>query len=277
MRQLTAETRIRVRASLPLPRKRELTGETRIRLSQIKDLKDWALEMAQDEAAPEGTVHHWSDGDHIKKNGKWVPVAEAKKNPTVRGEKSRPLTEAEKRNVDTTYHNEEIDNIIKDVNPKIENGGFGYQNNCTRCCVTYEMLRRGKTNITAMPTGATNDKEIENDFLADYIDNGFACMYKDPDIKETTGTGKDDILKDMAEWGDGARCSIVVITKSGNCHNFMAEQINGKTIFVNPQDSTRSYYTDAFFNEVVQNTTKYFRTDKLDTNEVAAICYEEKK
>ena len=54
MRQLTAETRIRVRPSLSLPRKRELTGETRIRLSQIKDLKDWALEMAQDEAAPEG-------------------------------------------------------------------------------------------------------------------------------------------------------------------------------------------------------------------------------
>ena len=74
MRQLTAETRIRVRPSLPLPRKRELTGDTRIRLSQIVDLKDWALEMAQDEAAPEGAVHHWSDGDHVKKNGKWVPV-----------------------------------------------------------------------------------------------------------------------------------------------------------------------------------------------------------
>lgn len=74
MRELTADTIIRVRKPLPLPRKRELTGDTRIRLSQIKDLKDWALEMAQDEAAPEGTVHHWSDGDHVKKNGKWVPV-----------------------------------------------------------------------------------------------------------------------------------------------------------------------------------------------------------
>ena len=57
----------------------------------------------------------------------------------------------------------------------------------------------------------------------------------------------------------------------------MAEQINGKTIFINPQDLTRSYYTDAFFNEVVKSTTKYFRTDKLDMNEVAAICYEEIK
>lgn len=74
MRELTGATIIRVRRPHPEPRKRELTGDTKIRLSQIKDLKDWALEMAQDEAAPEGTVHHWSDGDHVKKNGKWVPV-----------------------------------------------------------------------------------------------------------------------------------------------------------------------------------------------------------
>ena len=78
MRELTADTIIRVRAPLPLPRKRELTGDTRIKLSQIVDLKDWALEFTQDEAAPEGTVHHWSDGDHIKKNGKWVPVENKK-------------------------------------------------------------------------------------------------------------------------------------------------------------------------------------------------------
>ena len=56
----------------------EMTGNTKIRLSQIVDFKDWVLEMTQDEAAPEGTIHHWSDGDHVKKNGKWVPVSGAK-------------------------------------------------------------------------------------------------------------------------------------------------------------------------------------------------------
>lgn len=53
-----------------------LTADTKIRLSQIIDLKDWV----KDEAAPEGTVHHWSDGDHIKKNGEWIPVEETKAN-----------------------------------------------------------------------------------------------------------------------------------------------------------------------------------------------------
>lgn len=41
MRELTADTIIRVRRPLPLPRKRELTGETKIRLSQIKGLREW--------------------------------------------------------------------------------------------------------------------------------------------------------------------------------------------------------------------------------------------
>lgn len=41
MRQLTGDTRIRIKGPLPLPRKRELTGDTRIRLSQIKDLAEW--------------------------------------------------------------------------------------------------------------------------------------------------------------------------------------------------------------------------------------------
>lgn len=103
MRELTAETRIRVRAPLPLSRKRELTGDTRIRLSQIVDLKDWALEFTQDEAAPEGTVHHWSDGDHIKKNGQWVPVANSKR------EVSRVLNSENKTSTEQT--GEESSNI----------------------------------------------------------------------------------------------------------------------------------------------------------------------
>ena len=39
---LTAETRIRIKGTLPAPAKRPpLTGDTRIRLSQIKDLRGW--------------------------------------------------------------------------------------------------------------------------------------------------------------------------------------------------------------------------------------------
>ena len=41
MRELTADTRIRVRAPRKAPARKPLTGDTRIKLSQIKDLKEW--------------------------------------------------------------------------------------------------------------------------------------------------------------------------------------------------------------------------------------------
>ena len=41
MRELTGSTRIRVRASRQAPARKPLTGDTRIRLSQIKDLAAW--------------------------------------------------------------------------------------------------------------------------------------------------------------------------------------------------------------------------------------------
>ena len=43
MRELTADTIIRVRRPRPEPRKRELTGDTRIRLDQIKELKPFYI------------------------------------------------------------------------------------------------------------------------------------------------------------------------------------------------------------------------------------------
>lgn len=44
MRELTGDTRIRIKKPLSLPCKRELTGDTRIRLSQIKDLAEWVAD-----------------------------------------------------------------------------------------------------------------------------------------------------------------------------------------------------------------------------------------
>lgn len=76
MRVLTADTIIRVRSSRPTPAKRELTGDTRIRLSQIVDLKTWRNKYTKDTDKP-GTVKHWSsdDKDHRKQpDGSWPVV-----------------------------------------------------------------------------------------------------------------------------------------------------------------------------------------------------------
>lgn len=44
MRELTGSTRIRVRAPRKTPARKPLTGDTRIRLSQIKGLKEWVTD-----------------------------------------------------------------------------------------------------------------------------------------------------------------------------------------------------------------------------------------
>lgn len=53
---------------------------------------DQVWRETQDKAAPEGTVHHWSSGDHVKHNGKWEPVeAGIEQTMSTKGEKRKSL------------------------------------------------------------------------------------------------------------------------------------------------------------------------------------------
>jgi len=72
MRVLTGDTIIRGRRPLPLPRKRELTGDTRIRLSQIADLKDWVEDKHSNYKI--GETAQWKDGLHQKTAHGWIKV-----------------------------------------------------------------------------------------------------------------------------------------------------------------------------------------------------------
>lgn len=114
---LTAETRIRVKAPLPLPQnatRLALTGDTKIRLSQIVDL-------AQDKTCGKGTVHRWkSDGKLHEKtahgwrllNTEYEPrenESESKKNE----KKERP-----KKIISQKDYDEFIDNMFNGTIPK---------------------------------------------------------------------------------------------------------------------------------------------------------------
>ena len=76
MRELTGDTIIRVRAPRPEPRKRQLTGDTRIRLSQIVDLADWI----EDRSFKDGDVTTHADGSMWKRisPGKWQKIKKDK-------------------------------------------------------------------------------------------------------------------------------------------------------------------------------------------------------
>lgn len=83
MRELTAETIIRVRRPCPEPRKRELSGDTRIRLSQIKDLREWVEDRhiyGMYEISPSTglmkTEHGWVVPPHLMAPGLQRPIEE---------------------------------------------------------------------------------------------------------------------------------------------------------------------------------------------------------
>lgn len=67
----------------------------------------------------------------------------------------------------------------------------------------------------------------------------------------------------MKGWGNGSRCEIAVVGKSGGGHVFMAEQVEGKTVFLDPQ--AKLVYDEDIFENVKRGLTKFFRTDTLSS------------
>lgn len=74
----------------------------------------------------------------------------------------------------------------------------------------------------------------------------------------------------MKGWGDGSRCEIAVVGKSGGGHVFMAEQVEGKTVFLDPQANL--VYDEDIFENVKRGLTKFFRTDNLEFNSGILEC-----
>lgn len=176
---------------------------------------------------------------------------------------------------------------LKQVNPNYASGDFGYQNNCQRCCATYEMIKRGK-NVTALPINATTPAEVSADMFTDYSDNSFAKMYDNPEVQETYSKKGSNIAWSiemaMQRWGDGARCEIVIVDEDGNAHVFMGEQIDGKTHYIDPQSN--SEFNRTIFNRTSKDSNypvKYFRTYSKDPayelqfNDLIDFCCKDKE
>lgn len=162
-----------------------------------------------------------------------------------------------------------LEKALKQTNPNYGKG-FGWENNCQRCCPTYEAIRRGY-DVIAKPTPAKNKTELNSDKFSDYNKNGFAMMYKNADVINAKGVGKNEIKKSMKEWGDGSRCEICVVWKdNGGGHVFMAEQVDGKVLFLDPQSN--KVYDESVFDKAKKTYTKYFRVDDLDFNDNIIDC-----
>ena len=157
----------------------------------------------------------------------------------------------------------EIQVALDGCNPNISTGRREWKENCQRCVPTYELRRRG-FDVTVQPIPLAR-----NDYLAR---NPFS-VWQNPKVIRCRDNGLADIQKQMENWGDGARAQIVVVWKNGmSGHTFVAEQVNGKTMFYDPQDPKRD--ASSFFKNVKPGSVQMCRTDNLRiNNELMRRCY----
>ena len=164
---------------------------------------------------------------------------------------------------------------LKEANPNFAGEIYGWSQNCQRCVSTYEARRRGY-DVTALPIMTTPEEdELSNVFS---LGKGIFSPYagaNPKDMSANSGTQAElNIEELMQSWGDGARAIVCVQwkdEKGGGGHAFIAEQVNGKTRFVDPQTgqtNVKEYFDDAKGRGVVCG-----RIDNLPfTNRITECC-----
>lgn len=161
---------------------------------------------------------------------------------------------------------------LKAANPYYTQGAE-YKQNCQRCVPAYELRRRGY-NVQAKPAVVTSSGALsQNDPLVNgqkWLRGIFQNIRWQP---APNGTGIADIEKAMAQWGDGARAEVYVKWANGQgAHVFVAEQMDGKTHFFNPQSGS-SNYRKAFAG-VEKGFTMFARIDNLSVTDAIEECVE---
>lgn len=141
--------------------------------------------------------------------------------------------------------------------------GEEWQTNCQHCVPAYEMRRRGY-NVVSRPLQNHDDVLLKKPFEA----------WVNPQILSARGDGKADITKFLSGCGDGARVQVVIYWKNfASGHTFVAEQIDGKPRFIDPQSGEED--VEYYFDSVKSDRTKYARIDRLEPTKYILDCCEE--
>ena len=151
-----------------------------------------------------------------------------------------------------------IEDDVRATNPNYNRVTPEWYKNCQRCVPTYDMRRRGY------------DVEAKPKYLTDEISIRPQVVYKDPVIKHFTQKPKESIIKEMDNWGDGARCQICVYWSGGGGHTFVAEKRKGKVIFVDPQVNDTN--VAKYFDNIRVKDSYFYRIDNLDVTDYIKDC-----
>lgn len=169
-----------------------------------------------------------------------------------------------------------LEQDLKAVNPKYDKENPLFSRNCQRCVCTYEAKRRGFDVVVkpAIKNGVDNLASID-------LNKGFPSVFKNPQVIEINGvfgsSVKNNIEKQMKQFGDNSRAIVAVYWKTGSGHVFIVEQVNGKTLFIDPQNGNSD--VSNYFKLIKTNPFKpcsyLMRTDNLEFTKKIKDCCEE--
>lgn len=166
-----------------------------------------------------------------------------------------------------------IEDCYNTTNPHL-NGGEEYTRNCQRCIPAYEARRRG-FDVTAKPA-ALGDEPLKNT----YGSHGWANVFENGEnnVVSISGTSAADVKKNirllMQNYGDGARVAVKVGLGKHNGHVFIAEQIDGKTVFIDPQTGDKNcayWFMDGM---ITPDKTRLLRIDDKGFTNLIEECVE---
>jgi len=115
----------------------------------------------------------------------------------------------------------------KGTNPHYSARHEAYSSNCQRCVLAYEARRRGY-DVVALPTYKGDLLPYGGDYLK---------ALSNPH-RVDVGKSKRKLVQELMSYGNGAR-AIISVSKGRDGHAFIAENKNGKIMYVDPQTNKR--------------------------------------
>ena len=148
------------------------------------------------------------------------------------------------------------------VNPNYATKKYEWTHNCQRCVSTLEMRFRG-FKVSAKPIPG----KVENDDLAYTVE----LAWKNAERKWCmSDNGRAQVEDYMRRWGDGSRAIVGMTFPSDVGHVFFAIQIDGKTVFVDPQYPAAD--CEQYFNRYVKGWLYVIRVDNLQPSDRITDC-----
>lgn len=141
---------------------------------------------------------------------------------------------------------------------------YAYSYNCQRCVPAYEAARRGYL-VEALPIKNEHDP-LSLDKVTSMWENEERVYFWDKPSK----TFRQNLEEQMAEWGDGARAEVFVHFTRGGGHVFVAEQTNGKTIYIDPQSGEEN--CEYLLKRVDEKKWHYNSCLRIDNNPFTSVA-----